>query len=151
MYNTVASLYHFCFSLCLFNDLHWQFLHFCQSLNDFRSFTFCNGLRCFRSSARVWAAFTRVTRSWPRWRHSVGGTDSRDSTTGSPLVQEQPWHYRRQQVRHTSISLQNQWKLVRLPAYYFHTNVWATTLYNFECPQERWKVCCVVAQTSAWK
>ena len=30
--------------------------------------------------------------------------------------------------------------LVRLRAYYFHVNVWATTQHTFECPHERSKV-----------
>ena len=41
--------------------------------------------------------------------------------------------------------------LVRVPAYFSHANVWATSPHTFEYPHERSKVCCDVARTFAWK
>ena len=41
--------------------------------------------------------------------------------------------------------------MVRVPAEYFHANVWAMTQHTFECPYKCSKVCCDVTRTLVWK
>ena len=57
-----------------------------------------------------------------------------------------PEIYNHNHYYHTTITI-----LVRVPAYYVHANVWATTQHTFECPHERSKICCDVARTFGLK